>query len=51
MFREDGVKLAPYLRVVAEELTRGADILDSKISDVIDHFDEVNKKFAFDSNA
>lgn len=46
--RKDGKKLAPYLRVVAEELIRAADILDSKTDDMIDFFDEVNKTIETD---
>ncbi len=45
-FREDGKKLAPYLRVVAEELIRSANLLDSLDDDMIDFYDEVNKRLS-----
>ena len=43
-FRKTGTGFAQHLRVLAEELTRSADILDNTLDDRIDFFDEVNKK-------
>ena len=48
LYRKDGKKLAPYLRAVAQELTRAADLLDGSADDSITFFDEVNKKVRVD---
>ncbi len=46
--RKDGKKLGQYLRVIAEELNRAADCLEEKVDDMIDFFDEVNRKVCRD---
>ena len=45
---KSGVSLARHLRVVAEELTRSADILDQTGDDMINFYDEINKTISRD---
>eukprot|EP00095_Tigriopus_kingsejongensis_P003427 maker-scaffold110_size354795-snap-gene-0.15 protein:Tk03427 transcript:maker-scaffold110_size354795-snap-gene-0.15-mRNA-1 annotation:"hypothetical protein" len=50
-YSNNGHFLARKLRVIAQELVRTADILDSKADDMIKFYDEVNKKVSEDYNS
>lgn len=50
-YTNDGHFLARKLKVIAEELNRAADILDSKVDDMIKMYDEVNKTVSTDYTA
>ena len=44
----DGADLAPYLRVVANELNEAADVLDGTKDDMIDFYNDITQEISQD---